>query len=166
MISRAAALASGFVVERPMSEEQASERLAMTADIVAAYVASNAVSTGEVSGLIGSIHAALASLDAPALAEAPAAKPSGAVTIRKSLASPDHIISMIDGKPYAMLTRHIKQAGYTAQSYRQAFGLPADYPVVAPAYSEKRRALAKAIGLGRKKGEPAPKRRQLKIKTS
>ena len=154
-----------------MSEEQPNEILIMTADIVSAYVANNSVATSEVPTLIASVHAALGGLGNTVAAEPVEAKPQGAVGVRKSLSDPAHIISMIDGKPYAMLTRHIKGQGYTPQSYRQAFGLPADYPMTAPAYSEKRRTLAKAIGLGRKKVEPtpppapAPSRRRLKIKT-
>ena len=75
-----------------------------------------------------------------------------AVSVRKSLASPDHIISMIDGKPYKTLKRHLAGHGLTPAEYRQRYGLKADYPMVAPAYSEARRATAKAIGLGRKAG--------------
>ena len=155
-----------------MSVEQPKELLLMTADIVAAYVANNSVATGEVAALIASVHNALGGLDNVVPTETVEAKPQGAVSARKSLSNPAHIISMIDGKPYAMLTRHIKGQGYTPQTYRQAFGLPADYPMTAPAYSEKRRTLAKAIGLGRKKTEPtpppppAPKRARLKIKTA
>lgn len=154
-----------------MSEEQPIDMLTMTAEIVAAYVSNNSVSANDVPTLITSIHAALGGLDGAAAPKQADTKPQGAVTIRKSLANPTHIISMIDGKPYAMLARHIKGQGYTPQSYRQAFGLPADYPMTAPAYSDKRRTLAKAIGLGRKKAEPAappppaPKRARLKIKT-
>ncbi len=139
-----------------MSEEEASDMLEMTVDIVSAYVANNSIAAGEVPGLISSVYKALGGVGTAGAAEPAQGKPQGAVTARKSLSKPTHIISMIDGKPYAMLTRHIKGQGYTPQSYRQAFGLPADYPMTAPAYSEKRRALANAIGLGRKKAEPAP----------
>lgn len=76
-----------------------------------------------------------------------------AVTVRKSLASKDHIISMIDGKPYRTLRRHLSTHGLSPAEYRQRYGLKADYPMVAPAYSEQRRAMAKKIGLGRKPGE-------------
>lgn len=80
-----------------------------------------------------------------------------AVSIRKSLASPEHIISLIDGKPYKTLRRHLSNHGLTPEEYRQRYGLKADYPMVAPAYAERRRSLAKAIGLGRKPKEtPAP----------
>ncbi|HEU0043115.1 MucR family transcriptional regulator [Sphingomonas sp.] len=84
----------------------------------------------------------------------------GKVTARKSLASKDHIISMIDGKPYKTLRRHLATNGLTPDQYRERYGLKPDYPMVAENYSESRRAMAKQIGLGRKpgqkKGEPAP----------
>lgn len=73
-----------------------------------------------------------------------------AVTVRKSLASPDHILSMIDGKPYKSLKRHLTRNGLTPDQYRQRYGLKADYPMVAPSYSEARRDMARKIGLGSK----------------
>ncbi|HZF93874.1 MAG TPA: MucR family transcriptional regulator [Allosphingosinicella sp.] len=73
-----------------------------------------------------------------------------AVTARKSLASRDHIISMIDGKPYKSLKRHLSRHGLTPDQYRQRYGLKTDYPMVAPSYSEVRRDMAKKIGLGSK----------------
>lgn len=78
----------------------------------------------------------------------PSAQP--AVSVRKSLASPDHLISLIDGKQYKTLKRHLANHGLTPAQYRQRYGLKPDYPMVAPAYAEKRRTLAKEIGLGRK----------------
>ena len=75
-----------------------------------------------------------------------------ATTPRRSLASPEHIISLIDGKPYKSLRRHLTGHGLTPDGYRQRYGLKGDYPMVAPAYAELRRALAKKIGLGRKPG--------------
>lgn len=146
-----------------MSEERPIDKLTMTADIVSAYVGHNNISAIEVPKLIALIHGALTSLDDPAVPDTQQIKPKGVVSVRKSLADPKHIISMIDGQPYAMLTRHIKGHGFTAQTYRQTFGLPADYPMTAPAYSERRRELANAIGLGRKKPAPepsAPKKRR------
>lgn len=132
-----------------MSENLNSQELlvTLTADIVAAHVGHNSVSVGDVAGLIIQVHAALNGLGKPA--EPVEEKPKGAVSIRASL-KPDHIISMIDGKPYKMLKRHLSQNGYTPESYRETFGLPKDYPLTAPAYAEQRRALAKKIGLGRK----------------
>ena len=78
---------------------------------------------------------------------------TAAVTARKSLSNPDVIISMIDGKPYKTLTRHLSTNGLTANEYRARYGLKADYPMTAPAYSEMRREMAKKIGLGRKPGQ-------------
>ena len=75
-----------------------------------------------------------------------------AVTARKSLASKDHIISMIDGKPYKTLRRHLSTNGLTPEEYRERYNLKPDYPMVAESYSESRRAMAKKIGLGRKPG--------------
>ncbi|WP_229733187.1 MucR family transcriptional regulator [Sphingomonas psychrolutea] len=86
-----------------------------------------------------------------------------AVTARKSLASRDHIISMIDGKPYKTLRRHLSGHGLTPEQYRERYGLKTDYPMVAESYSEARRAMAHKIGLGQKgrtaratKTAPAP----------
>ncbi len=151
-----------------MSEDETINRLTMTADIVSAYVGNNNVSGAEVPNLIASVHNALATLGSASSVEPQQTKVKGMVTLRKSLADPLRIISMIDGQPYAMLTRHIKGHGYTPQSYRQAFGLPADYPMTAPAYSDRRRELAQAIGLGRKKPvveAPAPKTRRAATKS-
>ena len=75
-----------------------------------------------------------------------------AVSARKSLASKDHIISMVDGKPYKTLRRHLATHGMTPEEYRERYSLKPDYPMVAETYSESRRAMAKKIGLGRKPG--------------
>ncbi len=91
-----------------------------------------------------------------AAAPAQPEKPRGAVSVRASV-MPQHTLSMIDGKPYKMLKRNLALNGFTPESYREAYGLPEDYPVVAAEYAEKRRALAHKIGLGRKPliAEPA-----------
>jgi predicted transcriptional regulator len=73
------------------------------------------------------------------------------VTVRRSLASKDHIISLIDGKPYKTLRRHLFRHGLTPEQYRERYGLKPDYPMVAPSYSEVRRSMAQKIGLGRKR---------------
>ncbi len=137
--------------------------ITLTADIVSAHVANNAVHTAEVSTLIAAVHKALSGLGTP---EAPVAqeKPKGAVTARASI-KPTHLVSMIDGKPYKMLRRHISLHGYTPETYREAFGLGRDYPMVASDYAEQRRALAHKIGLGRKPRavivpEPKPRGRK------
>lgn len=130
----------------------------LTADVVAAYVANNTVAAAELPRLIASVHGALAGAAGPAEPAIDEPAPIRAVTVRKSLANPDRIVSMIDGKPYASLTRHLRAHDLTPDDYRARYGLAADYPMVAPGYSEKRRAVAKALGLGRKPGESPPKR--------
>lgn len=110
-------------------------------------------SSDDVPAFLKSMHDAVVALGndadaAPAEAEAPEYTP--AVSVRKSLASKDHIISMIDGKPYKTLRRHLSTNGLTPEEYRARYNLKADYPMVAEAYSENRRAMAKKIGLGRK----------------
>jgi predicted transcriptional regulator len=128
--------------------------ITLTADIVAAHVSNNSVPTAEVGNLIQSVYSALQSVGEPA-PEPQTEKPKGAVSARSSI-KPDFLVSMIDGKPYKMLRRHISQHGYTPESYREAFGLPRDYPMVAANYTEQRRALAHKIGLGRKPRSAAP----------
>jgi predicted transcriptional regulator len=104
---------------------------------------------------------AIKSLDATRSNETPEDAPADltpAVTARKSLANPDFIISMIDGKPYKTLRRHLSTNGMTPEEYRERYGLKTDYPMVAASYSEARRAMAHKIGLGRKAGTKiAPK---------
>ncbi|TXN79760.1 MucR family transcriptional regulator [Methylobacterium sp. WL8] len=127
--------------------------LAMASKLVAAYVSNNRVSVTKLPGLIGTVHAALngiASGTAAGGASVPAEeieKPTAA-QIRKLIRS-DGLVSFIDGKTYQTLKRHLTKHGLDPQSYRARFGLPADYPVTSTAYSEKRSALAKQIGLGR-----------------
>jgi predicted transcriptional regulator len=125
------------------------EFLDLTVSVVSAYVANNNVPAGDLTALIASIHSALSKLGgAP---EAPAAAPLvPAVSIRKSV-TPEAIICLEDGKPFKSLKRHLSNKyGLTPEQYRTKWGLPVDYPMVAPAYSEARSALAKAAGLGRK----------------
>jgi len=115
-------------------------------------------SAEDVPAFLRSMHDAVIGLStAPAEAAAEEAAPefTGAVTTRKSLANPDVIISMIDGKPYKTLTRHLSTNGLTPAEYRARYGLKADYPMTAPSYSAMRRDMAKKIGLGRKPGQKA-----------
>jgi predicted transcriptional regulator len=110
----------------------------------------------DVPAFLGKMHDTVSAL-LGAGTPAPVAEPVGdytpAVSVRKSLASKDHIISMIDGKAYKTLRRHLATNGMTPVEYRERYGLKADYPMVAENYSESRRAMAKKIGLGRKPGE-------------
>src|ERR1700712_1518317 len=116
----------------------------------------NRVSAEDVPAFLRTMHSTLADLasvaPAPVTADepAPAEEFVPAVTARKSLASKDHIISMIDGKPYKTLRRHLSTHGLTDKEYRQRYNLKPDYPMVAPSYSEARRAMAHKIGLGQK----------------
>lgn len=126
----------------------------LTADLVTAYLANNAVDADALPGLITSIHGVLAGLGQ---ADEAAETHVPAVSVRKSLSSREHIISLIDGKPYKALKRHLTAQGLTPEDYRARYNLPASYPMVAPAYSEKRRAVAMALGLGRKpRADAAP----------
>lgn len=133
--------------------EEPDTLIALTADLVASFVTNNRIAIGDIGGMIASIHGALAGLGQPPVPAAPEFVP--AVTLRKSLADPTRIISMIDGKSYAVLKRHLTTQGLTPAEYRTRYNLPADYPMTAPAYSEMRKAMAVKIGLGRKKaGRP------------
>jgi len=124
-------------------------------DITAAWLGNphNRVQADDAPGFLVGVYETVTALAAPAPApdqgQAEEAFPP-AVSVRKSLASPDHIVSMIDGKPYRSLKRHLSSNGLTPDQYRRRYGLKADYPMVAPAYSEARRAMAVTIGLGRK----------------
>lgn len=132
-----------------MTDKDPSIALELTAQIVMGFVSRNPISTGELPALIASTHAALIALGAPAPTPEIVA-PVAMISERKSI-KPDHLISMIDGKPYKMLKRHLANHGHTPQSYRDTFRLSASYPMVAPAYSEQRRQLAHKIGLGHKR---------------
>jgi predicted transcriptional regulator len=138
-----------------MADEQL---ITLTADIVAAHVANNNVAVGDVANLVQQVHTALAKLGEPQAAPEPEAK-KPVVSVRSSV-KPDFIVCMECGSKQKMLKRHLQTAhSMSPDQYRQDYGLPKDYPMVAPNYSEQRRALANSIGLGRKKGEPAKGKR-------
>ena len=123
----------------------------LAGEIVAAYVSNNPVPVAELPKLIQSVHGAIAELASGATSSAVASaaeieKPTAA-QIRKSVHD-DGITSFIDGKTYKTLKRHLTSHGLEPKAYRGRYGLPADYPMVAPSYAERRSALAKAIGLG------------------
>lgn len=123
------------------------ELLGLTAEIVAAHVANNTVPLSELPQLIHDVYKSLASVGtAPIVPE----RPQPAVPVKKSV-TPDYIICLEDGKKLKMLKRHLKTAyDMTPEDYRERWGLPADYPMVAPNYALHRSALAKKIGLGTK----------------
>ena len=145
-----------------MADERSGNLVDLAANLTVAWLTNPNVraNTEDATSFLQNIHSTLASISgssgSAANAESPSDKTTGefapAVTARKSLASRDRIISLIDGKPYATLKRHLSSHGLTPAQYRERYGLKADYPMVAPAYAEKRRALAKKIGLGRKPG--------------
>jgi predicted transcriptional regulator len=123
------------------------ELLALTAKIVAAHVANNTVSLADLPALIAQVHQALRGIDSP-VAVAPRLDP--VVPIKKSV-TPDYIICLEDGKKLKMLKRHLKTAyKLTPEQYRERWGLPADYPMVAPNYARQRSQLARDLGLGTK----------------
>jgi len=143
-------------VNNDMNEDsnfQETALIDLAGDIVSAFVSNNSVPVAELPALIRSVHAALSGLAAGTAQAASQAveesveKPSPA-QIRKSV-TPDGIVSFVDGKTYKTMKRHLTGHGFDPQGYRQHFGLPADYPMVASNYAAQRSALAKSIGLGR-----------------
>ena len=129
--------------------------LERTVDVVAAYVSNNSIPTAELPALISSIHDALNMIATGPSAPTPETveKPSTA-QVRKSI-RPDGLVSFIDGKPYKTLKRHLTKHGLDPHSYRERYGLPADYPTTSANYSAQRSALAKSLGLGQP-GRAAP----------
>ena len=124
--------------------------ITLTSDIVAAHVSNNSVAVSDLPLIISSVHGALASLSGQAAEQA---RPEPAVPIKASI-KPDYVVCLEDGKKLKMLKRHLMtHYGMTPEDYRAKWGLLKYYPMVAPNYAEKRRQLAKAIGLGKKKGK-------------
>lgn len=154
-----------------MTEENAPNFVELATELTIAWLGNpnNRATADEVPAFLQKMHATVSELSSAGTA-APSEEPITeehvpAVSVRKSLASNDHIISMIDGKPYKTLRRHLSTHGMTPEEYRARYNLKPDYPMVAPAYSEARRAMAKKIGLGNKgraakaaTPAPAPKR--------
>lgn len=137
--------------------------ITLTSDIVAAHVANNSVSLEDVPSLISSVYGALAGLGDEA--EKEEEKPEPAVSIRASI-KPDYIVCLEDGKKLKMLKRHLMtHYNMTPDDYRRRWGLPSDYPMVAPNYAQKRRELAKKIGLGRKPGQKRGRRTRTAAKS-
>ena len=137
-----------------MAEE---ELLRMTADVVAAYVSNNTLPTAQLAEVINAVYNSLKSLEGqPAEPQPEPLKP--AVPIRKSV-TPDYLVCLEDGKKLKMLKRHLRSTyNMTPDEYRAKWGLPTDYPMVAPSYAEQRSEFAKKIGLGRGTGRQSPRR--------
>ena len=135
------------MVDQPRS----SELMALTTDIVASHVSNNSVAVTDLPSLIQQVYAALSGLG-NALAGS-ASRPHPAVPIKKSVL-PEYIVCLEDGKKLKMLKRHLKtRYNMSPEEYRERWGLPSDYPMVAPAYAQQRSDLAKKIGLGTKRGK-------------
>lgn len=132
--------------------ENEEQLVSLTADIVASHVSNNSVAISDVATLIEKVHSALESISGGGTLPDPV-KLEPAVSIRASV-KPDYIVCLDDGKKLKMLKRHLMtHYGITPDEYRTKWGLPADYPMVAPNYAEQRRNLAVKIGLGRKPGK-------------
>jgi predicted transcriptional regulator len=129
----------------------------LTSEVVAAYVAHNSISSADLPKLIADVYAAMASLGAGSAKtiepDVPALVP--AVSIRKSV-TPDYLVCLDDGLKFKALKRHLATLGMTPDQYRAKWGLPKDYPMVAPNYAATRSQLAKQNGLGRKPSAPPP----------
>ncbi|MCP8937811.1 MucR family transcriptional regulator [Alsobacter sp. SYSU M60028] len=134
-----------------MSEKVSHQNyIELAADIVSAYVSNNSVNSGELPILIGDVHNALLRISTGPV-EAPVEAPKPAVAVRKSV-TPDYIICLEDGKKFKSLKRHLRtQYDMSPDEYREKWGLPADYPMVAPNYAQARSQLAKDMGLGQKR---------------
>jgi predicted transcriptional regulator len=118
----------------------------LTAEIVAAYVSNNRVGAADISGLIGKVHMALQNMTS----EEPAAEPlTPAAPVKRSVTA-DYVVCLEDGKRFKSLKRHLKTHGLGPAEYRAKWGLPADYPMVAPNYARARSDLARQMGLGQK----------------
>ena len=135
----------------PETNEQFEMLVADTTEIVVSYVANNSLGAGEVSSLIQSVFETLSGLGQESAA--PVARPDPAVSIRSSVKR-DHVVCLEDGKKVKMLKRHLMtEHGLTPDDYRVRWGLASDYPMVAPDYADKRREIAKKIGLGQNPGQ-------------
>ena len=143
-----------------MSGESNQRNIGLTVDIVAAFVSNNSVPVDDLPALIASVNAALGGLDLPVAAEQPAPEP--AVNPKRSI-TPNFIFCLEDGKKFRSLRRHLgSRHGITPEVYRAKWGLPADYPMTAPNYSETRSKLAKSFGLGRTAAAKTTKKRSPK----
>ena len=135
-------------MDESTSQGQAEDHLRLTSDIVAAFVSANSLPPSDLPGLIRTVHQTLQGLDGEGV-PAPAERPKPAVPINRSV-HPDYIVCLEDGAKLQMLKRYLRSRfNMTPEDYRRRWGLPADYPMVAPNYAARRSAVAKASGLGR-----------------
>ncbi|WP_447725730.1 MucR family transcriptional regulator [Sphingomonas koreensis] len=140
-----------------MLDENSSKAIELATEVTIAWLGNqnNRVAADDVPAFLRTMHATITELGGGATAARTSSEATAsgeefppAVSVRKSLASKDHIISMIDGKPYKMLRRHLATHGLTPEEYRRRYNLKPDYPMVAENYTATRRALAKKIGMG------------------
>jgi predicted transcriptional regulator len=130
------------------------DQITLTTDVVSAYVSNNSVSAADLPDLIASVHQALTKVATGAVEE-PAVELKPAISVKKSV-TPDYIVCLEDGKKFKSLKRHLRtQYDMSPEDYRAKWGLPADYPMVAPNYAAARSALAKKMGLGQQRAKTA-----------
>jgi predicted transcriptional regulator len=137
-----------------MSDNDLPNAVELAAEIVAAFVSHNSLPAGDLPSLIASVHGSLRGLSSGAPTGQPEEKREPAVSIRKSV-TPEYLICLDDGKKFKSLRRHLATLGMTPDQYRSKWGLPADYPMVAPNYAAQRSQLAKSMGLGQKRKKAA-----------
>jgi predicted transcriptional regulator len=142
-----------------LSDAESFNPIELPADIVAAFVANNALPIADLPSLIQSVHAALAKLaSGPVISASLEEKKEPAVSIRKSI-TPDYLVCLDDGKKFKSLRRHLAGLGRTPEEYRAKWSLPSDYPMVAPAYAAARSEMAKRSGFGQKRKNAAPRQK-------
>ena len=136
------------------TEDSSVDYLGLTADVVAAFVGNNSVPASELPDLIAKVHTALLRLNTPApVVVEEVLKP--AIPVKKSV-TPEFIVCLEDGLKFKSLKRHLRtKYNMTPEEYRAKWGLPNDYPMVAPSYAEARSNLAKKMGLGQQRKKPA-----------
>lgn len=134
-----------------MQEEGSKNAVKLAASIVSAYISNNSLPMAELPVLISSVHAVVAKLAGNSSGPAPAEPQRPAVTIKKSI-SDDYIVCLEDGRKFKSLKRHLRtRYNMTPEQYRAKWQLPADYPMVAPAYAQTRSRMAKDMGLGQQR---------------
>jgi predicted transcriptional regulator len=130
-----------------MNDRVPSNYVQLTAGIVSAYVSNNAVVASDISSIIGQVHSALLRVSDGAQGAAVPMKP--AIAVNESI-TPDYLVCLEDGKKFKALKRHLRKYNMTPELYREKWGLPPDYPMVAPKYTEARSRIAKQMGFGSK----------------
>jgi predicted transcriptional regulator len=143
------------VTDQVSTPSSSAQYIELAADIVSAFVSNNSVPAAELPALIGNVHAALQTSGQGTPIQVQE-KPTPAVPVKKSI-TPDFLISLEDGGRYKSLKRHLAGRGLTPVQYREKWGLPKDYPMVAPNYAAKRSELAKSMGLGQSRRNAAAK---------